>query len=128
MANFFQDKQQEERNAGGDFPVIPTHSHTGVDSSQVDFNNLDGVRDTRVTYNPGELSSGSSEIINFTVMGARFGDFVMTSAPYDLQGINVNSYVQAADRVTINLYNSRPVGSAAVDLASGTWKLKIISG
>ena len=111
----------------GNFPIIPRHSHTGVDSPLIDFKSLDGIRDTRVTYNPGELSSGSSEIISFTVTGARLGDFISVSAPYDLQGIMINPYVQASNIVSINLYNSRPAGSAAVNLASGTWIIKKIT-
>lgn len=113
-------------NPAGNFPIIPRHSHTGTDSPLVNFNDLDGVTNLRVTYNPIELSSGSTEIKAVTFTGARLGDFVLVSAPYDLQGINVNPYVQSSNVVALHLYNSNPSGSAAINLVSGTWVIKLL--
>lgn len=58
-----------------------------------------------------------------TVTGAALGDFVMVAAPYDLQGITCNGYVSAANTVKIRLQNET---GGPIDLASGTWKVKVI--
>jgi hypothetical protein len=51
------------------------------------------------------------------------GDFVLVSAPYDLQGITCNGYVSAANAVKIRIQNET---GGTIDLASGTWKAKVL--
>jgi len=76
------------------------------------------------TWNPGDLVDGAGETsAGITATGAALGDFVLASAPYDLQGITCNAYVSAADTVTIRLQNET---GGAINLASGTWKVRVI--
>jgi len=76
------------------------------------------------TWNPGSLADGAGETsAAITVTGAAFGDYVLVSAPYDLQGITCNGYVSAADTVKIRIQNET---GNVIDLASGTWKVKVI--
>ena len=103
--------------------ALDPHRHTGIDSLRVQFRDLDGVADTRVTYNPGELSSGSAETTDFTVTEARLGDFVLVSAPYNLQSIMASGYVKSSGTVSIRLENR---SGSTVNLASGTWVIKVI--
>lgn len=56
------------------------------------------------TWNPDAIAYGqrvTSPAI--TVTGAELGDFVLVSAPYDLQGLIPHGYVSAADTVEIEL-------------------------
>lgn len=78
------------------------------------------------TYNPGNIASGAGEVSGaVTVTGAAFGDAVDVAAPYDLQGIQATGYVSAADTVRIKLSNDT---GSAIDLASGSWKIKVRKG
>ena len=106
------------------FQLDERHNHDGINSARLRMKNLSDVQDTRVSYNPGNITAGSAEITDFTVGGARLGDFVLVSAPYDLQTIQVTGYVASSGTVTLNLYNS---GDAAVNLGQGTaWIVKLI--
>jgi hypothetical protein len=67
----------------------------------------------------GALSSG------ITVTGAALGDIVQVSAPYDLQGIIAQGFVSAANTIKISLFNPT---AGTIDLASGTWKIKVLRG
>ena len=76
------------------------------------------------TWDPGSLDDGVGETsAAITATGAALGDFVMVSAPYDLQGITCNGYVSATNAVKIRLQNET---GGTIDLASGTWKVKVI--
>jgi hypothetical protein len=76
------------------------------------------------TWNPGSLVDGAGETsAAITVTGAALGDFVLVAAPYDLQGITCNGYVSATNTVKIRLQNET---GGVIDLASGTWKVKVI--
>jgi len=46
----------------------------------------------------------------------------MAAAPYDLQGITATAYVSASDTVKIRLQNE---SGGAIDLASGTWTVRV---
>lgn len=81
------------------------------------------VLNASATQDPGSLVDGAGETLSFTVTGAALGDFVMVAAPYDLQDITVTGYVSAADTVEVRLQNE---SGGVVDLASGTWKVKVI--
>lgn len=77
-----------------------------------------------ITWNPGSLSDGAGETsASITVTGASLGDFAICSAPYDLQGITCNAYVDATNSVKIRLQNET---GGTIDLASGTWKVRVI--
>ena len=76
-----------------------------------------------IVWNPGSLADGVGETSSsITVNDAVLGDFVLVSAPYDLQDITATGYVQADDTVEIRIQNE---GGATVDLGSGTWKILV---
>lgn len=105
-------------------PYVIDHRHTGFDSSKVKFSDLDTVYYKNTTINPSNLADGAGETIQVTgVTGATLGDWVLVSAPYDLQDITVTAYVQATSVVEIRIQNE---SGGAVDLASGTWRILII--
>ncbi|WP_373088683.1 hypothetical protein [Zhongshania sp.] len=81
------------------------------------------VLNASATKDPVSLVDGAGETLSFTVTGAALGDFVMVAAPYDLQDLTVTGYVSAADTVEVRIQNE---STATVDLASGTWKIKVI--
>lgn len=77
-----------------------------------------------LVWNPGNLVDGAGETSTaITVTGAAFGDYVLAAAPYDLQGIVCTAYVSAANTVKIRLQNET---TGAIDLASGTWKVRVL--
>lgn len=76
------------------------------------------------TLDPTSIPSGSTGTTGpFTVTGAALGDMVLVGAPYDLQGIIATAYVNAANAVTIRMYN--PTGGA-IDLTTGTWQVRVV--
>lgn len=76
-----------------------------------------------LVWDPGNLVDGAGETSSgITVTGAAFGDFVDVAAPYDLQGITVTAYVSASNTVKIRAQNET---GGAINLASGTWKVRI---
>ena len=76
------------------------------------------------TWDPGSAADGAGETkTSITVTGAALGDAVIVAAPYDLQDMIVTAYVQAANTVEVRLQNE---SGGAIDLASGTWKVKVI--
>lgn len=77
------------------------------------------------TIDPASLLDAAGATSTVTVTGAALGDYVLVAAPYDLQGITVTAYVSAADTVSIRVQNE---SGATVDLASGTWKVKVLKG
>lgn len=100
------------------------HEHNGFDSSKVKFGDLDSVFYKQETINPSSLVDGAGETIQVTgVVGATLGDWILVSAPYDLQDITVTAYVQANDTVEIRLQNE---SGSTVDLASGLWRILVI--
>lgn len=77
------------------------------------------------TVDPADLADGVGETIAaVSVSGAALGDYVVVAAPYDLQDLIVTAYVQAANVVEIRIQNENAGGN--VDLASGTWKIRVI--
>jgi hypothetical protein len=78
-----------------------------------------------IVWDPGSLNDGVGETsASITVTGAILGDFVIVSAPYDLQGITCNAYVDAADSVKIRIQNET---GGVINLDSGTWRVRTIS-
>lgn len=104
--------------------AVGDHRHTGFDNSRIRIQDLDTVFYKNVTINPGSLVDGAGETVQVTgVTGATLGDWVLVSAPYDLQDITVTAYVQANSVVEIRIQNE---GVATVDLASGTWRVLVL--
>lgn len=80
--------------------------------------------ETTTTYDPPSLTTGSGTTsAAITLTGAVLGDYVLVAAPYDLQGIMATAYVSAADTVRIRLHN---ITGSTIDLASGSWKLRVV--
>jgi hypothetical protein len=102
----------------GDFPYTMVSSN--LQASRADFVKLT----SEATWDPGSLADGVGETsAGITVTGAALGDFVIVSAPYDLQGIACSGYVSAADTVNIRLQNET---TGVVDLGSGTWRVLVL--
>jgi len=99
------------------------HLHTGLDVQKVLFKDLGTITYTETTIDPGSLVDGAGETQSVTIEGVNLGDFVLVSAPYDLQDITVTGYVQAQDTVEIRIQNE---GAATVNLTSGTWRIIVI--
>lgn len=103
---------------------VPDHSHNGFDNSRIKIKDIDTIHFKQAVINPGNLADGAGETIQVTnVDGATLGDWVLISAPYDLQDITVTAYVQANSVVEIRIQNE---SGGAIDLASGTWRILII--
>ena len=84
------------------------------------------IRDRQGTlvWNPGSLADGVGETsAEIYIKGVNFGDYVMVAAPYDLQGITCNGYVSSVNNVKIRIQNET---GGVIDLADGTWKVKVI--
>lgn len=82
--------------------------------------NYDGT----LVFDPPNLLPNTGTIsAAIAITGAAFGDFVMVSAPYDLQGITATAYVDAAASVRISLYNGT---AGAINLGNGSWKVKLL--
>jgi hypothetical protein len=102
---------------------LANHQHTGLDSLPVRFTSLYKVLTKETTINPASLADGAGVTQVVAMTGVNLGDFVLVSAPYDLQDVTVTAYVQATDLVEIRIQNE---SGATVDLASGTWRLIVI--
>ena len=100
------------------------HTHNGFDSTKLKFVDMDNVVYKNETINPSSLADGAGQTVQVTgVVGATLGDWVLISAPYDLQDITVTGYVQANDIVEIRIQNE---SGSTVDLASGVWRILVI--
>ena len=77
------------------------------------------------TWNPDSMADGTVQTKSITVTGAALGDFVLVSAPCDLEAVTATAYVQATNTIYILLNNE---SGSTVDLDSGTWRvLNIVS-
>lgn len=104
--------------------VSELHQHAGFDGNKVRVKDLDTIFYRNITLDPGSLADGVGATLQVTnVAGATLGDFVLVSAPYDLQDITVTGYVQANSTVEIRLQNE---SGSTIDLASGTWRILVI--
>ncbi|EHS59458.1 hypothetical protein [Paenibacillus sp. Aloe-11] len=78
-----------------------------------------------VTFDPPSLATMTGAVSSaITVTGAVLGRRVEVYPPYDLQGVQVQAYVSAANAIKFSLFN--PTG-ATIDLASGSWKVKVVA-
>lgn len=105
-------------------PPLLDHAHTGFDTLKIRLKDIDRVLFKQATLNPANLVDGAGETLQVTgVVGATLGDWVLISAPYDLQDINVTAYVQANDTVEIRIQNE---SGSTINLGSGIWRILII--
>jgi len=75
------------------------------------------------TYDPPNLTAGTGATTTVALTGAAIGDYVLPSFSLDLQGITLTGYVSAAGTVSVRFQNGT---AGAIDLASGTLKVKVI--
>ena len=99
------------------------HRHTGLDSLKANFKNLNTITYIETTIDPGSLVDGAGSTHSVTIEGVNLSDFVLISAPYDLQDMTVTAYVQAEDTVEIRIQNE---SGGTKDLASGDWRIIVI--
>lgn len=92
---------------------------TFADSETTFFGFEDGCAKSD-TWNPDSMDDGTVQTKSITVTGAALGDFVLVSAPYDLELVTATAYVQAINTVYVLLSNQ---SGGAVDLGSGTWRV-----
>lgn len=84
------------------------------------------VINAAATFDPPSLTDGSGAVSSgIKVEGAKLGDFILVSAPYDLQGIIAQGFVSNDNEVKISLYNKT---GSTVDLGKGEWKIKVLRG
>lgn len=87
----------------------------------------DGEKETlegSLVWDPANLIDGAGETsAGITVVGAAIGDAIIVYPPYDMQDVLYRGYVQAADTVEIRIQNE---SGGARDLASATWKVKVL--
>lgn len=77
-----------------------------------------------LSWSPGSLAADAGATSSaISVTGAAFGDFVLVSAPYDLQGVLATAYVSASGTVCIRVQNQT---GASVTFGTGTWNVRII--
>lgn len=101
-----------------------TTSFTGLALGANDL--FTAVLNATTTFDPASLTTYTGTTSSaITVTGAALGDFVLVSAPYTQAGVNIEGYVSAANAVTISVFNAT---AGTVDLASGTWKIKVLKG
>ena len=103
---------------------LPDHRHNGLDARKVRIQDLDRTYFRQKIINPGNLVDGAGETVQVTGMkGVTLGDFVLVSAPYDLQDITVTGYVQANGVVEIRIQNE---SGLTVNLVSGVWRILVL--
>ncbi len=93
----------------GGFGAVEVFADTVINHSEV--------------IDPASIAAGEELDTDLTVTGAALGDYAMVSIGVDVTGLIVSAQVTAADTVTVTLANAT-VG--AIDLASSTWKAKVI--
>lgn len=80
--------------------------------------------DATFSWTPGTIASASGLTSSAqSLSAAALGDFAIVAAPYDLQGLVATAYVNAAGNVKVRLNN---LTGAAVTLAAGTWRVRLI--
>ena len=87
---------------------------------------VSGNRESRnsLIWDPGSLIDGAwTESGDLYCYNAEFGDFVLVSPPYSLQGIICTGYVKAAGNIRIALFNHT---SGTINLAEGTWRIRLL--
>lgn len=74
------------------------------------------------SWDTGSIAAGSYATKEVTVQGAALGDFAMASLSLDVQDMQLNANVTAANTVTVTLFN--PTGSA-IDIGTPTLKVLV---
>ena len=81
------------------------------------------VVNSNQTWDAASIANGAQVLQTFNVTGATLGDFVLASYQGDLQGLDVQAFVSAANTVKLKVRNDT---GAAIDLVSGTWGFRLL--
>lgn len=101
-----------------------TTNYTGLAINDIDL--FTAVINGSSVFDPASLATYTGTASSaITVTGAALGDYVLVTAPYDATGIIAAGCVSAANTVKITLFNAT---AGTIDLASGTWKIKVLKG
>lgn len=103
--------------------TVRFHRHTGTDSPKVRMRDLEDVLDYEVLFATAQISDGTASVQKFTTQTARLGDYVLHSAPYDLNRLTVTSYISGSGTTTIVASNQ---SGATVTINQGTWNIRIL--
>lgn len=104
-------------------PTVTVKVYYNQDVANRILNKVSGQEGT-IVWDPGNLADGDGETSGIvSIYGATFGDYVIVTPPYSLQGIIATGFVFANENVRIRIQNET---AGAIDLASGTWKVKVI--
>lgn len=124
MALVYEKVVQEDLNVGVGAVNVTAPGGGTLASTQVGIHSL-AVGQVKVTgtWNPSSIASGATTTTTLTVSGASLGDFTLASFSLSLAGLQLTSYVSAADTVTVVLSN---LTGSAVDLASGTLAVLVL--
>ncbi len=82
------------------------------------------VYDATFTWTPGTIANASTvSSPAVSISAAAFGDLVLASAPYDVQGLVLSTAVNSAGSVKVTLVN---LTGASISLTSGTWRVRVL--
>ena len=99
------------------------HFHTGLDSPRIDFNDLKGIKDYKVTFATTTISDGTVSITAFATGIARAGDYVISASEQNLSGAVAVGYVSGSGTTSIVINNET---GSTVTINRGTWRIKVI--
>jgi hypothetical protein len=85
--------------------------------------NTDYIYSGTFTIDPTSLAANAGFTYDATMLGITLPGHVVVIPPYDMQGVMVYGYVQAANHIYIRFYNA---SGGVVDLASGTYTIKVM--
>jgi hypothetical protein len=75
-------------------------------------------------WNPASIADNGQATNDFTVTGAKIGDFVTVAPGVDVTDLDLSYSVTADDTVTVVLTNNT---GGAVDLANSTWAIQVMT-
>jgi hypothetical protein len=79
---------------------------------------------TTFVYDPASIAAGGNTTRLVNIPGASLLDTVTVTPPYDLQGITLSSTRMTSNgQATLVLFNPT---AGAIDLASGTWSMRVV--
>lgn len=122
---YYEKIVEQDLNTGNSTTTKRNPGGGTLAATQVSLSSLAvGQASGSTTWNPGSIASGSFEAKDVTVSGAALGDYAIASFSLDVQDLQLNAQVTAANTVTCTLYN---LTGSAVDLASGTLKVLVFA-
>ena len=125
MALIYSKAVQEDLDVGTGAVNVTAPGGGTLASTQINLSSLAvGQLGVTATWNPSSVSAGSYVSTTVTVSGAALGDVALASFSLDIQEMQINATVSAANTVEVTLYN---LTGSAIDLASGTLKVLVFA-